>query len=199
MVDKSKVDLACGSQKRDGFFGIDIVETKDTDLVYDLNIYPWPLESESVEEAYCSHYIEHIPHDVSVKNSLINANSFEDFKNNYDKDSKLDGFVRFINELYRIMKKGSKATIVAPYYTSVRAFGDPTHTRYIGDFSLYYLNKEWRDLNNLSHYGIVADFDIHYSYHINDEMSLRSEEYRNKAFKEDWNAISDIIIELTKR
>lgn len=180
MVNEIKIDLACGNNKRENFYGIDIAQTPSTDLVMNLLQFPWDIESNSVEELNCSHFVEHIPHDIKNPN-----------------DSR-DGFIQFMDEAYRIMKVGGKATITAPYYTSIRAFGDPTHVRYIGEWSFFYFNQEWLKSNKLEHYNISSNFDIRYSYYITNELTLKSEEVRNEAFKHDWNAIDDIIVELIK-
>ncbi len=196
MVDKTKIDLACGDSKKEGYYGIDISDLPEVDLVHDLTTYPWPIDDNSVDNINCSHYMEHIPH-VDIKGIVKQSDSFEDFKSKLAESK--DGFINFINEVYRILKVGAEVTVTTPYYTSVRAFGDPTHTRYIGDFSFLYLNKEWRDQNNLGHYGIVADFDMKLSYHINNELTLKSEELRDEAFKKEWNSINDIIVKMIKR
>jgi len=178
--EKVKIDLACGNNKRQGFLGVDIVKTDSSDMVFDLNTYPWPIESDSVDEINCSHYIEHIPHDI------------------HNPNDKRDGLIQFMDEVYRIMKKGGNATIIAPYYSSMRAVGDPTHVRYIAEFSFFYYNKQWREDNKLEHYGINSNFDAKHSYLISSELSLRSEEVRNKAFRSELNAVEDIITELVK-
>ena len=194
-----KIDLACGDNKKEGFVGIDIVKTSSADYVMDLTQYPWNIESNSVEEINCSHYIEHIPHDtVNLKKLIKDCNTFEEFKLKIEDHDQKDGFIKFFNEIYRILKPDGKVTIVAPYYTSIRAFGDPTHTRYIGDWSFLYLNKEWRNVNKLGHYGIETNFDAKCSYYISNEMTLKSEEVRTNAFQHYWNAIDDIIVELKK-
>ena len=180
MVIEVKIDLACGNSKKEGFLGVDIVKTDSTDMIFSLQEYPWPIESDSVDEINCSHYVEHIPHDIKNPN-----------------DSR-DGFIQFFDELYRIMKPGGKAIITTPYYTSMRAFQDPTHQRFIGEASFYYVNKEWRDINKLSHYGINCNFDARFSYYITNELTLKSEEVRNHAFKHDWNSVDDIMVELKK-
>ncbi len=175
-----KLDLGVGDNKREGYIGVDIVETSSTDVVHDLNVYPWPFEDGSVDEIHCSHYVEHIPHDV----------------NNEDKR---DGLIQFMDEVYRILKPEGKINIVAPYYKNERAFGDPTHRRYIGDLSFLYWNKEWRDTNKLSHYGILCDFDIKLSYMIDNDLTLKAQELRTEAIKKEWNAVQDIMVEMTKR
>jgi len=195
-MSEKKLDLACGDSKREGFTGVDIADLESVDIVHDLNVYPWPFEDDSIDEINCSHYVEHIPH-LGVQAALKTSETFEEFKEKLLDDK--DGFVKFFNEVHRILKVGGKVTVVMPHYMSVRAFGDPTHQRYVGDFSFYYLDKGWRDSNKLGHYGITADFDMTYSYHINEELILKSEEVRNEAFKKEWNAINDIIVEMIKK
>jgi len=205
MINESKLNLACGNHRLEGFKGIDIASLDTVDYVMDLQKYPWDIESNSVDEVYCSHYIEHIPHsnvasDLAVV--LEKSNSFEEFKENIMKPEFQhpgDGLIRFVNELYRILKPGGKATIIAPYYSSMRSFGDPTHKRYICDFTVSYFNKEARESMGLGHYGIECDFDAKMSYAVSEEVSLKSEEVRHELFTKDLNVIDDILIELTKR
>lgn len=165
-----KLDIACGQNKRAGFTGIDIAAGKQVDIVHDLNKYPWPFKDSSVSEANISHYIEHVP-----------------------------DLVAFMNELHRIMKKGAQCTIVAPYYSSMRAWQDPTHVRAISEASFLYFNQEWLRANGLDHYSITADFDFSYGYSINPEWQNRSEEARAFAIQHYINVVSDIQVILTKR
>ena len=174
-----KVDLACGDNKKEGFVGVDKVETSKTDIVHNLNVYPWPFEDESVDEIWCSHYVEHIPHEI------------------HNEDGR-DGLIQFMDEVYRILKPEGIIKIEAPYYKHERAYGDPTHTRYMGDLSFAYFNKYWRDTNKLSHYGINCDCDIKMSYLIDNDLTLKSNEIRAEAIKKEWNAVQDIMVEMTK-
>jgi predicted SAM-dependent methyltransferase len=180
IIEGTKLDLACGNNKKEGYIGIDIIKTDSTDYVFDLLQFPWPIESDTIEEINCSHYMEHIPHDIKNPN-----------------DSR-DGLIQFMDEMYRVLKVGGKAYVACPYYTSVRAYGDPTHTRYMGEWSFFYFNKEWRQNTNLEHYNIKSNFDMKYSYLITNDLTLRSEEVRNDAFQHDWNAVDDIFVELIK-
>jgi len=181
MDEQVKVDLACGNSKKgEDWIGVDYKDVPGVDVVHNLTQYPWPFKDNSVDEIHCSHYIEHIPHDVQG-------------------EDKRDGLIQFMDEIYRILKPGGKAVFIAPYYSSMRAFGDPTHVRYISDWTFYYYNKEWRDTNKLDHYGIKCDFDVVMSYYITNDLTLKSKEVRDKLIKENLNAVDDIMAELTKR
>lgn len=163
-----RLDIACGKNKKTGFTGVDIWE--GADIVADLEKFPWPFEDNSVDEIFCSHYIEHTPDLIS-----------------------------FANEIYRIMKVGAKAEIIAPYYSSIRAWQDPTHLRAISENTFLYFNKDWRVLNKLDHYPVVADFDFESSYVIDPAWKNKSDDELKFAIKYYINVVSDIRTILTKR
>jgi SAM-dependent methyltransferase len=165
-----KLNIGCGQQRQDGFIGLDKEKTGVTDIVQNLETYPWPFEDNSVDEIVCSHYVEHVR-----------------------------DLIPFIDEMHRIMKQGAKATIVAPYYASMRACQDPTHVRFICEASFLYFNKGWRDANKLDHYQISSDFDFSYGYSVSPEWANRSEDARVFAMKHYINVINDIHVVLTKR
>lgn len=166
-----KLDLACGDNKKEGFTGVDVHKTESVDIVHDLETYPWPFEDNSVEEAYCSHYIEHT------------------------KD-----LVKFWEELYRILAPGATATILAPYGKNNRAWQDPTHVRAIVEESFWYLDKNFRKVNKLEHYLADVDFEFTVVYiGIDPTWANRSEESRTFAIRHYWNVVSDIQAVLKKR
>jgi len=165
-----KLDIACGQNKAEGFIGMDQAALPGVDIVRDIETYPWPFEDNSVDEVVCRHYVEHT------------------------KD-----LMAFMNELHRVMKPGAKATIIAPYYSSVRAWQDPTHVRAISEMTFMYFNKEWRNVNGLNHYPINTDFDFVYGYNWDPMWAKRNEEARNFAAKHYINVILDILLTLTKR
>jgi hypothetical protein len=185
-----KLSLACGDRKPDGFKGVDIAATPSADYVQNLLEFPWrQFADNSVDEIECSHFVEHIPHG----------------------DGYHDPFFQFFDEIYRILKpaefdpnnpniplKGF-ATIVAPYYSSMRAWQDPTHQRAISEASFLYLNKQWRIDNKLDHYAVSCDFDFSYGYVISPEWQNRNQETQSFAARNYINSISDIQVVLIKR
>lgn len=196
MAKKSKKDeplrlsLACGDRVPEGFKGVDIVKTKSADYVQDLLKFPWAqFADNSVDEIECTCFVEHIPHG----------------------DSRHDPFFAFFDEVHRILKpaefdpnnpniptKGF-ARISCPYYSSIRAWQDPTHHRAISEASFLYLNKQWRIDNKLGHYPAHCDFDFTYGFAVAPEWQNRSQEVQAFAIQHYINAVTDIQVQLVKR
>jgi hypothetical protein len=185
-----KLSLACGDRKPEGFKGVDIVKTKDTDFIQDLLTFPWSqFADNSVDEIECMNFVEHIPHG----------------------DSRSDPFFAFFDEIYRILKPAEFdpanpniplrgiAQIICPYYSSIRAWQDPTHQRAISEASFLYLNKQWRIDNLLSHYPITCDFDFSYGYVLTPEWQNRNQEAQTFAIQHYFNVVTDIQVRLVKR
>lgn len=164
-----KLDFACGSRVQEGFEGVDVAPIEGVKHVVDLFKYPLPWGDNSVDEIYCSHFVEHVP-----------------------------DLIGFMNECYRILKPKGTMQIIAPYYSSMRAWQDPTHVRAISEASFLYYNKAWRQQNLLEHYPITADFDFSYGYNVNNPWGQKNEETRAFAIAYYINAVSDIIVTLTK-
>jgi len=205
LINQPKLNLACGKNPIEGFFGVDkvMIEGK-VDAVVDLMVYPWPIESDSVEEAICLHYVEHIPHDSLLsymKKALVDNVSWEDYRNAMLKYNLLvpdEGLLAFGNELYRIMKQGGQVKIVTPYWSSIRCWQDPTHRRAMNEASFLYFNKDWRIANGLDHYNTDANFNYNYGYDFDASLSTKNQEYRDNAAKHYTNSIGDIQYILTK-
>jgi predicted SAM-dependent methyltransferase len=167
-----RLDIACGQNKQQGFKGIDIAG--DADIVWDLNEIPWPIRTSSVREAYCAHYVEHIPHE----------------RPGWDRD----GWFRFFDELYRVMAGGATAQFIHPYSRHDRAFWDPTHVRFINETTWYYLDKQWREMQGLDHYPVECDFEIITvdAIGLSNEFMSRSADTQNFARAHYFNVIPDL-------
>lgn len=185
-----KLSLASGGHPPEGFAGVDIIKRPEVTYVQNLLSFPWKqFADNSVDEIECSNFVEHIPHG----------------------DSRHDPFFQFFDEIYRILKpaefdpanpniptKGF-ARIVCPYYSSMRAWQDPTHQRAISEASFLYLNKQWRIDNKLDHYPISCDFDFNYGYILSPDWQNRSQEAQTFAIQHYLNVVSDIQVQIIKR
>jgi SAM-dependent methyltransferase len=169
------VDLACGQHKKDGYLGVDIADIPGVDLVHDLRLVPWPFEDDSVDHVHCSHFIEHLDGEEQIT---------------------------FMNELWRILKPGAKAFVVAPYGWSVRSFQDPTHKRPIFAECFLYYNKRQREDMGTTHgpYArIRCNFDAGINFLLDGAVAQRPTEFQVFAGRHYVNAIVDIHVDLVKQ
>lgn len=164
-----KLDLGCGQNKQPGFKGADIAPGPGVDFVVDLEQYPWKeFKDDSIEEIYASHYVEHV-----------------------------GDLMKFMNEVWRIATPNAKITFIAPYYTSIRCWQDPTHKRAISEATWMYYNREWRNANKLDHYPIDCNFEVtNMVVFFVPPWDKKSEEARQFAQQHYFNVISDIVVEL---
>ena len=167
-----RLDFGCGPNKREGFHGVDARQFDGkVDTVLDLR-QMWPWEDESVDEAHSSHFVEH----------LTGAER-----------------VHFFNELHRVMRKGAKATIIVPSWSSERAYGDPTHQwPPVCGFAFYYLDANWRAAN-APHVGYTCDFEFSGGNSLGQPWSVRNQETQAFAQTHYLNVAQDIHVTLTKR
>jgi SAM-dependent methyltransferase len=173
-----RIDIGCGKNKRPGFVGVDQFAMDGVDVVMDLRT-AWPWADGSVEEAHCSHFVEH----------LTGAER-----------------VTFFNELHRVLKPGAKATIVTPHWASGRAYGDFTHQwPPVSEMFFFYLSAAWRETQaphtdaKWNAAGYRCDFDAVWGYGMNPAIMTRNEEYRNFALANYKEAALDTHATLTKK
>jgi predicted SAM-dependent methyltransferase len=170
-----KLDLACGDRKTEGFLGIDKWKTVSADYVFDLLQFPWPIDDDSVMAINCSHFFEHIPGKLRPD---------------------------FMDECFRVMKKGGQMIVTVPYGHGSRAYQDYTHEwPPVVETSFLYFNKGWREMNKLTHgaYDIKCDFDFGYGWSLDPDVNVRNQEYQQFAIKNYVNAATDLQVSLTKR
>lgn len=172
--EKILLDFGCGKNKRQGFKGIDNIAFDGVDVVMNIGKDKWQWEDESVDEAHASHFIEHLEAHERV---------------------------HFINELYRVLKKGAKCTIIVPHWASMRAYGDLTHKfPPVSEFWFYYLSKEWRAVNAPhSQYNESVDFDAQWGHNLHPQVAERNIEYQQFAINNFVGAALDIVATLTKK
>ena len=97
-----RLDIGCGANKQPGFVGIDQRELPGVDIVWNVEQTPWPLPDECVLVAMASHLIEHI-------------------------NPAGGGFLRFMDEVWRVLKFDAQFAIALPYAGSPGYWQDPTH------------------------------------------------------------------------
>ena len=185
-----KLNLGCGKDIRKDWVNVDVRAFEGVDVICNLaeqrdyqgsslGFKPWPWPDDSVEEAHMSHMLEHF---TALERMFV------------------------FNELYRVLVKGGKATIITPWWASGRAYGDPTH-RWppVCEMSYYYLNREWR-MANAPHTdsqwmkgGYNCDFDHSGGYTWHPEVAVRNAEYQMYAAKFLKESAQDLIVTVVRR
>lgn len=167
-----KLDLGCGKNKLEGFIGVDSRAFEGVDVVADLS-KPWPWQDETVDEVHCSHMVEHLTATERI---------------------------HFVNELYRVLKKGGKATVITPHWASARAYGDLTHQwPPVAEWWYFYLGKAWRDVNAPHNDAYTCDFDATWGYQLHPALLVRNQEYQQFALNNYKEAAQDLYATLIKR
>lgn len=97
-----KLELGCGREKPAGFYGVDIVDTPESDQVIDLDTEDWPLPDDHFTRIRAIDVFEHLEHPL-----------------------------QFLEEIHRIGQDGCTVELRAPHQSS-QNWTDPTHHRLCG-------------------------------------------------------------------
>lgn len=178
VIAEIKLDIGCGKNKKTGFIGVDSIAFDGVDKVMDVR-QPWDYADNSVTEVHSSHFVEHL----TAKERT-----------------------HFVNELYRVLIPGGKATIITPHWNSNRAYGDPTHQwPPVSEMWFYYLDKGWRAVNaphtdsEFNPDGFKCDFSATWGNGMHPSLTVRNSEYQQFAMAWYKEAIMDLHCTLVKK
>jgi SAM-dependent methyltransferase len=103
----SVLDVGCGSSKYPGAVGLDISADTAADVVHDLDDLPLPFDDGSFDQVLMQDVIEHVAEPI-----------------------------RLMQELHRICRPGARIQLRTPHFSSVLAYGDPTHRHYFSRIAI---------------------------------------------------------------
>ncbi len=121
-----KLDIGCGNHKDPGWIGMDIQRLPGVDIIHDLNMRPWPVEAESIDQAKAWHIVEHIPPVCVTEKGTRRP------------------FIEFMDECWRILKSGARINIEAPHGASDGFLHDPTHCNPVDEITFEYFDPDFR-------------------------------------------------------
>ncbi len=101
--------LGAGRKKIEGAVTLDINPRANPDVVWDLNVFPYPFPDVAFDVIVCEHVIEH-----------------------------LRDIVRVMEELHRISSASGRVWIRVPHFSSLNFNTDPTHAHAFSSRSLDY-------------------------------------------------------------
>jgi SAM-dependent methyltransferase len=156
----ARLSIGCGFDVQEGFIGIDIRPSKNPNHIqHDLEDYPWPFPDSAFAVAAATMVIEHI------------------------NPAKL-GTVRFMNEIWRVMKPGAQLMLAVPYGMSPMSITDPGHTRCFTETTWFYfdpLNQSgmWKTYRPRPWKLLACTFQTHGLMEV--VMEKRREDPQNKS------------------
>lgn len=120
------------------WLNVDKFDMPGVDVPLDLFRYPWVgFGDNSVDEIWCSHIVEHIPHETRMSRHLSPID--RDGQKRWRELEELDGWFAFFAECWRILKPDGMLTVLCPWGFSTEAIQDPTHTRAIVPETFHYI------------------------------------------------------------
>ncbi len=108
-----KLNLGCGLRRLPGFVNVDCVPLPGVDILADLEEPLDELPADSVDAIYCRHTLEHVRR-----------------------------LMELIAELHRVTVDGGRIEIIVPHFSNPYGYSDPTHVRFFGLYSFFYLADE---------------------------------------------------------
>lgn len=97
------LNVGCGASvnKTSGWVNLDMYPYPGMDVVHDLDVTPWPFDSEHFDQVQAIQVFEHVHNPVG-----------------------------FMTETYRVLRPGGTLFLTVPHFQSENSFTDPTHVRH---------------------------------------------------------------------
>jgi len=105
------LDLGCGKSKKEGYYGVDIANIGEVDIIADLEKPLIGLEDGSVSSVFSYHCLEHI-YNLS----------------------------QLMHELHRVLVPSGTLEFYVPHFSNPYYYSDPTHVRSFGLYSMDYFS-----------------------------------------------------------
>lgn len=109
----SRIDIGCGREKEQGYFGIDAETLPGVDHAVDLNSNPLPFKDNSIDHIVTYHALEHFANLSHV-----------------------------INEMWRVSKPNGQIFVCVPYYSNHLNLTNPFHLHQFNEHSFRFFSSE---------------------------------------------------------
>lgn len=173
--------LNIGTRRYPGFLNVGCFDDENTDYIFKPDVDEWSMPDNSVEEVIAHHVLEHIG----------------------------DGFMHFMQELYRVCKNGAVIHIRVPHYRHETFYADPTHKRAITSDTFRMMSKKQNILakeKSLNTSRLADLYNIDFEV-LKDEM-IPDDRFRNMFnnvsaaeaetyILQHWNIILELYIQIT--
>jgi hypothetical protein len=108
-----RLNLGCGLRRLPGYYNVDRLPLAGVDILADLEAPLADLPENSVQAVYCRHTLEHVTNLLGL-----------------------------LGELHRVTHPEGRLEVIVPHFSNLYGYSDPTHVRFFGLYSFYYLAEE---------------------------------------------------------
>jgi SAM-dependent methyltransferase len=105
---------------------------------------------------------------------------------------------RFIEDCYRVLRPGGKVIFSSPFYASAGAWRSPLTVRGVGEQSLNWANKKWREDNKFTELNLICNFEVQGQFAIEETWMQKSDEAKSFAMQRYLNVVQAILFTLVK-
>lgn len=206
-----KLDIGCGQSKNAGFIGIDYENHLGVDIVHNVELFPWPIPDNSFYVAVSSHLVEHLnPHSgdariyklvqLLIDKKVITEEEVFEYIGEINPGPI---FMRFMDEVWRVLKPGAQFSMAFPYAGSPGFWQDPTHINGINEMTWWYFDPEEPKMG-----GILWSFykpkpwrivQSYFSKNGNMEVTLEKREIKPEYLKKNPDTGYDKLLKKSKR
>ncbi len=109
----TRLNLGSGRDRREGCLNVDRMVSAQPDLVWDLDLHPYPLPTGHFEHIYALDVVEHL----------------------------LD-IPAFMEEAHRLLRAGGLLEITTPHFSCSNSYTDPMHRWHLGYYSCDFFTPE---------------------------------------------------------
>jgi len=124
---KKKLNLGSGCDVKEDYVNLDCVNIEGTDVVHNLEDFPYPFEENTFEEVYAHQTLEHLSDKIKV-----------------------------MNEIWRICKNGAEVHINVPYFAFAGAFCHAEHKSFFGYNTFEYWTNSSREIRPTSNFELIS-------------------------------------------
>jgi hypothetical protein len=110
---KLRLNVGCGLRRLPGFYNVDHLPLPGVDILADLEAPLSDIPDDSVEAIYCRHTLEHVTR-----------------------------LLELLGELHRVTHPEGRLEVIVPHFSNPYGYSDPTHVRFFGLYSFFYLAEE---------------------------------------------------------
>lgn len=111
---------------------------------------------------------------------------------------KIPDLVRFVEALYRVLKKDAIANFSSNHFANSKAWTSPLVVRGISEHTMNFASKAWREQYKYTEVIMRANFEVKGQFAVEEKCLARADEVRAFWMEKYLNVVQAVLFTLTK-